>query len=236
MAETDPLGKNWKLWGGILAFITALIIVGLIFFPRSSAEPETAPTAPAPSVPAETIEPSASPTASASKSASGDCPALSTDNSFPNEAPDTEWKRHPAGMLLPVNTDHGPAKMDGDFWRCFSHTPSGAVMSGITMLFDFSSGGVLDAAASSPQRENLFEQWQNASTPSDFPLISGFRVMNSSDQTASIEYLAPVAEQYAYTRVDVVWDEKALDWRLDLANGEPAWDTTLDASSYTEFK
>ncbi|GAA2942967.1 hypothetical protein ACFO7V_03180 [Glutamicibacter bergerei] len=233
MAETDPLGKNWKLWGGILAFIAAVVIVGLVFIRPSTPEPEAAHTVPAPSVPAETVEPSASPTAS--KSSSGDCPALSTDTTFPNEAPDTEWKRHPAGMLLPVSDSHGPAKMDGDFWRCFSHTPSGAVMSGITLLFDFSSGGVLDAAADSTQREVLFEEWKNAETPAEFPLISGFRVMDSSDQTASIEYLAPVADQYAYTRVNVLWDEKANDWRLDLSSGEPAWDTTLNVSSYTDF-
>lgn len=236
MAETDPLGRNWKLWGGVLAFIAAVVIVGLIFFPRNTPQPEATPTDPAPSVPVDSASPSSSPSASTSKPASGDCPALSTDNSFPNDAPATEWKRHPAGMLLPVNADHGPAKKDGDFWRCFSHTPSGAVMSGITLLFDFSSGGVLDAAADSPQRETLFEEWKNAETPAEFPLISGFRVMDSSDQTASIEYLAPVADQYAYTRVDVLWDEKANDWRLDLSNGEPAWDTTLDTSSYTDFK
>src|SRR5699024_3597619 len=128
MAETDLLGRNWKLWGGILAFIVVIVIAGLIIFPRVNSEPETAPTAPAPSVPVETASPSSpSASASASKPASGDCPALSTDTSFPNDAPATEWKRHPAGMLLPVSAEHGPAKMDGDFWRCFSHTPSGAL-------------------------------------------------------------------------------------------------------------
>ena len=34
MAETDPLGRNWKLWGGILAFIVVTVIAGLVVVPR----------------------------------------------------------------------------------------------------------------------------------------------------------------------------------------------------------
>jgi len=46
-------------------------------------------------------------------------------------------------MLLPVSAEHGPAKMDGDFWRCFSHTPSGAVFAGLTLLLDISGALML---------------------------------------------------------------------------------------------
>lgn len=236
MAETDPLGKNWKLWGGILAFIAAVVILGLIFFPRTPPQPEATPTTPAPSVPVETAPPSASPSASASKPASGDCPALSTDTSFPNDAPDTEWKRHPAGMLLPVSAEHGPAKMDGDFWRCFSHTPSGAVFAGLTLLLDISGAGIIDAAAESPQRDELFKQWMSLEQTSEYPVISGYRIMNSSDDAASVEYIGPAGNQYVSTRVDLLWDDKANDWRLDLSSGEPAWDVTTDPSSYTDLK
>lgn len=233
MAETDPLGKNWKLWGGILAFITALIIVGLVFFPRNSAEPETAPTAPAPSVPVETTEPSSSPTTS--KPVSGDCPALSTDNSFPNDAPETEWKRHPAGMLLPVSSEHGPAKTDGDFWRCFSHTPSGALYAGITLGFEFTAGGVLDAAQDSPQRQEIFDK-ENSIEGSNFPLVSGYRVMSSSDDRASIEYMATEAGQSGSLRIEVVWNEKEHDWRLDVSSGIADWKLVNDTSSFTDWK
>lgn len=236
MAETDPLGKNWKLWGGILAFIAAVVILGLIFFPRTPPQPEATPTTPAPTVPVETAPPSASPSASASKPASGDCPALSTDTTFPNDAPDTEWKRHPAGMLLPVSAEHGPAKMDGEFWRCFSHTPSGAVFAGLTLLLDISGAGIIDAAAESPQRDELFEQWMSLEQTSEYPVISGYRIMNSSDDAASVEYIGPAGNQYVSTRVDLLWDDKANDWRLDLSSGEPAWDVTTDLSSYTDLK
>lgn len=234
MAENDPLGKNWKLWGGILAFIIALIIVGLIFLPRGTNEPQTAPTTPAPSVPVQTASPSTSP--SASKPATGDCPAMSTDNSFPNDAPETEWKRHPAGMLLPVSAEHGPAKQDGNFWRCFSHTPTGALYAGLTLLLDFSSAGVIDAAAESPQRQELFDEWMSLEQPTEYPVISGYRIMNSSDNDASVEYIGPAGDQYVSTRVDLIWDPKAYDWRLDLSSGEPAWDIATDTSSYTDLK
>lgn len=233
MAESDPLGKSWKLWGGILAFITAVIVLGLIFVPRSTPAPEAAPvTAPAPSVPVETSQPTDLP----SQPLSGDCPALSTDTSFPNDAPATEWKRHPAGMLIPVSSEHGPAKQDGNFWRCFSHTPSGALYAGLTLLFDFSSGGVLEAAADSPERDELFEKWKNLEQTAEFPVISGFRVMSSSTKSASIEYIAPASGQYISTRVDVLWDANENDWRLDLSAGEPAWGVVSDLSSYTDLK
>lgn len=233
MAETDPLGKNWKLWGGILAFIAALVIVGLIFIRPSTPEPETTPTAPAPSVPVETTEPSASPTAS--KQSSGDCPALSTDNSFPNDAPETEWKRHPAGMLLPISSEHGPAKTDGDFWRCFSHTPSGALYAGAVLSLEFSAGGVLEAAQDSSQRQGVFDK-ENSVKGSSFPLIEGYRLMNSTADSASIEYMATEAGQGASIRFDVLWDDKANDWRLDISAGMPEWKLVNDTSSFTDWK
>lgn len=236
MAESDPLGKNWKLWGGVLAFIVVVLIAGLVFFPRSATQPEATPTQPAPSVPVESPAPSASPTASASKPASGDCPSLSTDNSFPNEAPDTEWERHPAGMLLPVSAEHGPAKMDDAFWRCFSHTPSGALYAGITLLLDISGAEIIEAAAESPERDELFKKWKSLGQPSEYPVISGYRIMNSSDDAASVEYISPAGNQYVSTRVDLLWDDNANDWRLDLSSGEPAWDVTTDPSTYTDLK
>lgn len=236
MAESDPLGKNWKLWGGILAFIVVLVIAGLVFFPRINPEPEATATEPAPSVPVETTSPTASPSASTSKPASGDCPALSTDDSFPNDAPATEWKRHPAGMLLPVSADHGPAKMDGDFWRCFSHTPTGAVLAGFTLVIDFSAGGEIDAASESMNRQRLFDEQGSSTSSEGFPPMLGYRVMNSSNDSAIVEYLSKTGEQYAAMSINLAWSEKDHDWRLDLTSGPPKWSTVNDPSSYTEFK
>lgn len=239
MAETDPLGRSWKLWGGILAFIVVIVIAGLVIFPRVNSEPETAPTAVAPSVPVESASPpspSNSPSASASKPASGDCPALSTDNSFPNDALEAEWKRHPVGMLLPVSAEHGPAKMDGDFWRCFSHTPSGAVFAGLTLSLEFSGAGIIEAAVESPERDQLFAQQMAVENDSEYPLISGYRIMHSSDDAASIEYIAPVGSQYVSIRIDLLWDENANDWRVDLSSGEPASVIVNDPSTFTDWK
>lgn len=233
MAENDPLGKNWKLWGGILAFIIALIIVGVIFLPRGTNEPQTAPTTPAPSVPVETASPSATP--SASEPATGDCPAMSADNSFPNDAPETEWKRHPAGMLLPVSAEHGPAKQDGNFWRCFSHTPTGALYAGLTLGFEFTAGGALEAAQDSPKRQEIFDK-ENSIEGSNFPLIEGYRIMRSDDNKASIEYLATEANQSGSLRIDIVWDKQENDWRLDVSSGIADWKLVNDTSAFTDWQ
>lgn len=233
MAESDPLGKSWKLWGGVLAFIAVLVVLGLIFVPRNTPAPEAAPTtASAPSIPVESSEQSTTPP----KPLSGDCPALSTDTSFPNDPPATEWKRHPAGMLLPVSAEHGPAKQNGDFWRCFSHTPTGAVMAGIALTFDFSTGAIKDAAADSPARDKLFAEQQSASTSREFPAITAYRVMNSSDTRAAVEYLTKYGDKYAAMRTDLIWDQSKNDWRLDLSVTEPSWNLVNDPNSYTDFK
>ena len=230
--ERDPLGRNWKLWGGILAFILAIVVVGIFLIPKPAptveGNPAVQPPTPSPAAP--------SPSASSSDPSTGDCPALSTDNSFPNNSPATEWKRHPAGMLLPVSTEHGAAKQDGDFWRCFSHTASGAVFAGATLSFEFSSAGILDAAAESPQRETLYAEQQNATTPREYPVITGYRVMNSSESAAAIEYLLPYGDQNMSLRINLIWDKKASDWRVDLTAGEPATNVVTDTSAFTSWK
>lgn len=235
MADSDPLGRSWKLWGGILAFIVVVVIAGLVFFPRNNPQPEATPPQPTASVPVQSPTPSTSPSASASKPDTGDCPALSTDNSFPNDAPDTEWKRHPAGMLLPVNADHGPAKMDGEFWRCFSHTPTGALYAGMSLGFGFTAGGALEAAQDSPNRQEIFDR-ENSIEGSNYPLIEGYRIMNSSDEFASIEYLATEAGQSGSLRIDLVWSESDHDWRLDVSSGIADWKLVNDPSSFTDWK
>lgn len=230
--ERDPLGRNWKLWGGILAFILAIVVLGIVLVPKPTTTAQGIPSPPA-TAPSHTTPPASPATAAPS---TGDCPALSTDTTFPHDSPATEWKRHPAGMLLPVSTAHGPAKQEGDFWRCFSHTPTGAVFAAITLLFDFSSAGVIDAAAASAQRDDFFAEWKESDPVNEYPLISAFRVANSSETKASIEYIAPLDTRYASIRIDVVWDAESSDWRLDLTNGEPDWSMVSDPTGYTNFK
>ncbi|GAA1495383.1 hypothetical protein [Paeniglutamicibacter kerguelensis] len=230
--EQDPLGKSWKRWGGILALILAVVVLGIVLIPKPTPTLENTPMVQA------TDPAQAAPSTSAGSSApsTGDCPALSTDASFPNDPPATEWKRHPAGMLLPVSKEHGAAKQDGDFWRCFSHTPTGAVFAGATLSFEFSSAGVLEAAAESPQREAIFNAQKNASGSGEYPAITGYRVMNSSKEKASVEYLAPYGEQSFALRINVLWDKKSSDWRLDLSSGEPTTDVVTDTSAFTRWK
>lgn len=232
MADADPLGKSWKLWGGILAFIIAVVVLGLIFIPPNTPKPEAAPaTPPAPSVPVQTTQPTASP----AQPTTGDCPPLSSDTSFPNDAPITEWKRHPAGMLLPVSSDHGPAKREGNFWRCFSHAPSGALYAGITLMLEFTAGGVLDAAQDSPKRQEIFDR-ENGIEDLSFPQIEGYRIMNSNMDRASIEYMATEASQSGSLRIDVVWNDEEHDWRLDVSSGLAEWKLVNDTSTFTDWK
>ena len=60
--------------------------------------------------------------------------------------------------------------------------------------------------------------------------------MHSSDDAASIEYIAPVGSQYVSIRIDLLWDENANDWRVDLSSGEPASVIVNDPSTFTDWK
>src|SRR5699024_10003088 len=75
---------------------------------------------------------------------------------MPTEAPETEWQRHPLGMIVPTSEEHGPAVLGDGFWGCYSQTPSGALFAGLGMLSNISAGHE-EAATDSPNRDAFME-------------------------------------------------------------------------------
>ena len=236
---------TWSIVGTVVAaaFIAGVVIA---LWPRASA-PTQSPEASAPSF-------SASPSAtagatevapSASSAAAGTCPQLSTDTDFPVEPPATTWEAHPMGIYMPVSTDFGPAKRDGNFWQCYSHTPKGALYAGINLFTSFASldDKAIDAALPSAEREKAWADqkridadYKKEGRTFQLPSITSYRIIATARDTATIDYLAPVKEQHAYLRVLLQWDQKAGDWRLDVSQGVPTWAVATDPTAFTTWK
>lgn len=228
MAEEQPgLGASWRRWGGVLGFVAVLAIIGVFLWPQGdqNSSPNAGDITPLPT-PSSTTAPTNSVSSESSASATstvgvGECPDLSTDTAFPAEAPATEWVAHPAGMYLPVSEEFGPAIRDDEFWRCFSHTPTGALFAGWSLANAWSFADV-EAAAAETNRDAAFAESQEIEGSTDHVRVTGYRIVASDTQSATIDYVAQVGERQVANRIKVVWDETVNDWRLDVSEGAQA--------------
>lgn len=228
--ESSPLGRSWKIWGGILALILVAIIVSF-FIPANDDEPTSQGSEPTSN---GTLNPG--PTPSATAQDNGQCPELSTDTSMPTEAPETEWKRHPIGMVVPTSEDHGPAIQDDGFWGCYSRTPTGALYAGLGMLSNVSAGHA-EATTDSPGRDEFLETHEVGDS-NELPTVEDFRIIMADDSHAVVEYTLQDSQANAYIQVQLVWSEEAQDWRLDLESpGEAVTGGQInDPSAYISWR
>lgn len=226
--EASPLGRSWKLWGGVLGLILVAIIISFFIPPGKEVPAESQP-----SHPQATFD-DQSPSANASKDES--CPNLSADMAMPTKAPETKWDRHPVGTVVPTSKDHGPALKDGDFWGCYSRTPTGALFAAIGLLSDASAGEGA-ATTDSPGRDAFITQ-HALKDGAEMPTIEGFRIIMADDDNAVIEYSMKSSEATAYVQVKLTWSEDAHDWRIDLeSQDEPVTSGQItDQSSYIAWR
>ncbi|GAA2559264.1 hypothetical protein HD598_002745 [Neomicrococcus aestuarii] len=225
--EKDPLGSSWKLAGGVLALIVVAVVAVLFLTSPSQEKSDGASSlSPAPQA-GQTSPPDV---------LAGGCPSLSMDKAFPVKAPATKWLRHPGGMILPTSEEFGPAIHDGNFWHCYSQTPSGALMAGIGLAFSFSAGHVKESAADSPARESYFAEQANTTAPSEYATIEGYRIIMATDAAAVVEYYGTQRGIEGTIRVNLLWDTSVGDWRLDLEAGIPSTTKTLDPTVFTRWR
>lgn len=253
MADNEsPLGRKWKTWGGVLGGIIVVLIVGLILFPLFQGDgedkkdstgtlPGASPSAQAGKGDDSEDEAASSPDAddpsnSSEPNGSGDCPSLSGENGLPVDAPKTEWVADKTGIYLPTSRDFGPAKTEGAFWRCYSHTTTGAVFAAPALMTAFENGGQEEAAEASSNRSQVFQEQQAAEMGNgDFPRISGYKVVSSSEKKATIEYLVISEDGPAAISISVIWSSQHGDWRLDVTQGAPDVKVGVEKDSYTSW-
>lgn len=236
-------GKSWIFWGAGLLIVIVVVVVGLLTIPSGSDEAEE----PDDGLNAEGRDPSAEPVEPEEQEpteAEGDGPArcedMGADDSFPTEAPEFAWEDFEGleDFALPVSDEHGPAVQEDGFWRCFSQTPAGAAFAAPSLYASFTLGGHYEAAVDSPGARAAIPDDLEFEQENVAALIRGFRIVDSSDEEATVEMWGAAPDGSADILISfvLVWDEDANDWRMDLAGGEPEIELIENTSDYTEWR
>lgn len=241
--EQQGGGKSWIFWGVGLFIVVVVVVVGLLTIPTGSneaEEPDEGLNAEGPDPSAQPVEPEEP--AEADGEAPARCEDTDADDSFPTEAPEFAWEDYDEveGLALPVSDEHGPAVQEDGFWRCFSQTPAGAAFAAPSLFLSFVVGREYDAAVNSPGARQAVPQDSAEESAENFDgvLVRGFRIVDSSDEEATVRVWFGYPDLSADGAYDftLLWDEDAHDWRLDLAPGEAPFSELTDTSDFTEWR
>lgn len=240
--EQQDGGKSWIFWGGGLLIVIIVVIVGLLTIPTGSneaEEPDEGLNAEGPDPSADPVEPEEDPTEG---DAPERCEDMDADESFPIEAPEFTWEDFDGtnGLALPVSEEHGPAVQEDGFWRCFSQTPAGAAFAAPSLFLDFVVSREYHAAVDSPGARQAVPQDAPETSAENFDdvLVRGFRIVDSSDEEATVRVWFGYPELSADGAYDftLIWDDEANDWRLDLSPGEAPFSDLTNTSDFTEWR
>lgn len=241
--EQQSGGKSWIFWGVGLLIVVVVVIVGLLTIPTGSnetEEPDEGLNAEGPDPSAQPVEPEEP--AETDGEAPSRCEDMDADSAFPTEAPAFEWQDFEGsdGLAVPVSDEHGPAVQEDGFWRCFSQTPSGAAFAAPILFLDFVITHEYEAAVDSPgARQALPQESVEVSAENfDGTLIRGYRIVDSSDEEATVRVWFADPDVSADSAYDftLLWDEEANDWRLDLAAGDVPFEILESTSDFTEWR
>lgn len=228
-AAQAGFGLGWWVAGGLLVVLIVGIIVGVVLWPRDTTAAPQNTTTPTPTQQAPTSTPA---------QAGAACTTSDASQTVPTDAPDTTWKTHPYQMLMPTSEKYGPSNQDGNLWSCFERSPTGAVFAGPNLLTAISMGEA-DAAVPGPGRDEML-QLVEESGDADFqrPVYEGFRILAADENSATIDYWIKGQGADISQGVDLVWDEEAGDWKLNLETpGEhPRVSVLEDTSPYIRWR
>ncbi|CAL9580961.1 hypothetical protein SUDANB140_05038 [Streptomyces sp. enrichment culture] len=220
--------RGWQLSVGFLALVVLVSGVVALTPDREAAGDRANPAAGAgPSSGNPTTE-SGRPTGCRTDDGAGD--------ELPTAAPkDVEW-RALDGAEVPVSASAGPLRTDGPLWRCFAHTPVGAVLAAHVIPSRMSGPhwrAVTEAQLVAGRGREMFVCRRSAAVGSDTDAASrrrtgrstvasyaGFSVLSYSREEASVELLLKGEQSYASTTVALRWSGG--DWKVEpLGSGAP---------------
>jgi len=121
---------------------------------------------------------------------------------------------------LPVSATDGPGvQTPAGPWSCFTHTPSGAVLAGITI--GMRANGVAENWQDVVRAQTMPGPGQDALLAKPLPdaevvTIRGFAIAGYSDQRATIRYYLHSPSADANCTTEVQWSND--DWRLVLTD------------------
>lgn len=228
--EKSPFNMWWVAAGGLV--VLALIAGGIVVFltGRNSGQQEAAQSNPAQS---QAAEPGAG---NGQADTSGKCNVPAGDQGKADASPQTTWKLYDQQMKVPTSEKYGPINQDGKFWRCYAHSPKGAVFAGANLTTVFSVGAVKDAAIDTPERAAIFEEQTSSDGASgQLAELKGFRVEKYTGTKAQISYYAVSGDIKGSITTDLAWDSTVNDWRLDFTNGEQAFSQSVDPAGFVTW-
>jgi hypothetical protein len=151
---------------------------------------------------------------------SGRCALPDGDQEIPLTPPsDTRWEVF-RRMVVPRSDQIGPAKVDGDGFRhCFAHSPTGAVFAAYSAVAAFADGrqaGTTAAKLLLPGEDAermLAELEADSASGEDTPSqLAGFRIIDASQDRATIALAMRVQDSFVSATLTVVWHDS--DWRV----------------------
>lgn len=124
--QEDDGRKRSVAGAGVLMTVIAVVAAWLIW-PRSADSP----------APSGTRSPQdRGGVAGATEVGANGCDPMPSGEEIPTTPPQVRWEVY-RGAVLPVSQEHGPAVLDGAIARCYSHTPTGALLAATHIEYRF---------------------------------------------------------------------------------------------------
>ncbi len=227
--SSSPFGRAWFVSGALVLLALAMVAFMVWRGVTGEDKPADVPVASSPVT-------SAAPTMATETAAEeGQCKPLRVkEKGLPAEAPEVQWERHPSGGVVPVSKKYGPTSREGAYWRCSARTASGAVVSGISLAYNFGTGDK-NSASDDPNRETLFRKSQFGSNV-EFGTVEGYRVLLSNENEAEVEYLLSGPGFHGTMRVPMVWDESTRDWTINAKSNDLGVAVVEDTTGFTMWR
>lgn len=203
----------------------------LAVFTASGDEPEDAadPAAAGPAVAAPQLPP-------AERCPAPPTPAAGAANSPP---PDVSWTPY-RGVFVPVSDASGPLAAHGDVARCFSHSPSGALLAAVHISARYAFAPDWRAIAeyqivADPARNSAVERRAKAEQanggarqglldPQKVRQVEGYQIVSYADEAATVRILTatPSGGPLMSSMYAMVWTDG--DWKLQM---QPSGSTSV---------
>jgi hypothetical protein len=147
------------------------------------------------------------------------CPALADGTPIPSGAPPGVAWRHLGAMPVPVSPTAGPAHRTGAAWRCYAHSPTGAVLAafGIPAALwgpHWRGATTLEVLPSPGRKAFLAAGALQRFTPPAGTITRpvGFAVVSYRWAQATVETLVADGSEFAASFRTLAWSHG--DWRL----------------------
>lgn len=208
--EEDEGRRRSIIGAAVLVTVIALLAAWLIW-PRTN---ET----PAPSGLKAPEEPGGA-AAPAEVGANG-CPTMPSGEEIPTTAPPVTWEVF-NGAVLPTSREHGPAVVEGAVARCYSHTPTGALIAAVQI--DYRALVDPDGGVEVVREQTVPGEGQDAlvavlkergrpgpAAPGELCQVAGYRFVNYTPAEAVIAVATRCGEKIQLTEDRLQWRDG--DW------------------------